>query len=190
MKILLFKYTDYGIDEYLEEIIGGVKEAFTTAGLEVEITVWPEVVKPPIKCFDWIRVQYSASCLTGHLRDFARLSGVSEDYYLAGIGYLDAYEPGLNFVFGLASLRDKACAVFTKRLKPGVTGGVVNKDLYVERVVKEVAHELGHLAGLRHCSNRECVMSFSNSVSEVDAKKRFFCEECSRLLRGYMSSTK
>lgn len=184
LKILLYKYTNYGVDEYLDEIIGGVEKVFSAAGLRVEVTVWPEVVKPPIKCFDWPRAQYNASCLTSHLRDFARLSGVSEDYYLAGIGYLDAYEPGLNFVFGLASITDKACSVFTKRLKPTLDKGVANNDLYVERVVKEVVHELGHLAGLKHCSNRECVMSFSNSVSDVDAKKRFFCEKCSRLLRS------
>ncbi|MEM0111125.1 MAG: hypothetical protein QXO83_07380 [Desulfurococcus sp.] len=39
------------------------------------------------------------------------------------------------------------------------------------------------MLGLNHCSNQGCVMSFSNSVVEVDAKSRFFCEECARRIR-------
>ncbi|TLX91314.1 MAG: hypothetical protein E6K97_02920 [Thaumarchaeota archaeon] len=37
-------------------------------------------------------------------------------------------------------------------------------------MVKECVHELGHIFGFVHCPNIECVMYFSNSLSDTDIK--------------------
>ncbi|MCS7099368.1 MAG: archaemetzincin family Zn-dependent metalloprotease [Sulfolobales archaeon] len=86
---------------------------------------------------------------------------------------VDAYVPGLNFVFGLAVPRLGVATIYLRRLRLWT-----DRTNYVERVVKEVLHELGHVFGLRHCGTRDCVMSFSNSVFEVDRKSRAFCRSC------------
>ncbi|NPA80149.1 MAG: archaemetzincin family Zn-dependent metalloprotease [Thermotogae bacterium] len=88
----------------------------------------------------------------------------------------DLYERGLNFVFGEAQLGGRNTVVSIHRLRhpdPGV---------FLERVLKEVNHELGHTFGLGHCTNPRCVMSFSNSILDVDRKSRRFCPSCRRLL--------
>uniref|UniRef100_A0A7C4BBX1 Archemetzincin n=1 Tax=Ignisphaera aggregans TaxID=334771 RepID=A0A7C4BBX1_9CREN len=85
----------------------------------------------------------------------------------------DAYVMGLNFVFGLAIPWLKTAAVFLARLAMGGT-----KMTLLNRVEKEVLHELGHLLGLEHCKTPRCVMNFSNSLKDVDVKTSKFCEKC------------
>lgn len=90
---------------------------------------------------------------------------------------VDLYSPGLNFVFGLAQYPGRGALVSLRRLDPRFYGGKWNKRLFLERLVKEATHELGHTLGLGHC-RRGCVMSFSNSILEVDAKGGAFCPLC------------
>ncbi len=54
---------------------------------------------------------------------------------------------------------------------------------FFERVKKELLHELGHTFGLGHCQDKGCIMSFSNSVLEVDLKGLGFCSKCEGVLR-------
>jgi archaemetzincin len=100
----------------------------------------------------------------------------------------DAYERGLNFVFGLAMPGLGVGAVFLPRLRNEFYGWEPNEELYMERVEKEVLHELGHLLGLEHCPNPRCVMSFSNSIYDVDRKEARFCERCKAELRKRLSA--
>jgi archaemetzincin len=44
---------------------------------------------------------------------------------------------------------------------------------------REAIHEIGHVLGLNHCSNR-CVMQYSNSLWEAQNKPSFLCESCKR----------
>ncbi len=147
---------------------GNVKEVF---GLEVRLS---KVPFPPKLGFNPARNQYHA----GSILSF--LSGLEfpQMVKLVAIVDFDLYEEGLNFVFGEAQLGGKCAVVSVFRLASG------DEALFFERTFKEVNHELGHTFGLRHCQNRECVMSFSNSLLEVDRKSRFFCEECYRRLRA------
>jgi archaemetzincin len=39
-------------------------------------------------------------------------------------------------------------------------------------------HELGHVFGLEHCPDPECVMHFSNSLLDTDRKSTSFCSQC------------
>ena len=87
----------------------------------------------------------------------------------------DAYAPGLNFVFGEALLGGRVAVVYTLRLRPEYYGDPPDERLFHERLLKEALHELGHAWGLKHCSNPRCVMSFSNSILEVDMKEPRYC---------------
>lgn len=107
---------------------------------------------------------------------------IKKDFDLCmGITASDIYVPQMNFVFGVADVT-LGCAVLSIfRLTFGRYGE--SQETFKERVLKEAAHELGHLLGLNHCKNRACLMSFSNSLSEVDIKKPILCEKCLNILR-------
>ena len=55
-------------------------------------------------------------------------------------------------------------------------------DLFRQRALKECVHELGLTWGLRHCRDPRCVMHFSNSLLDTDAKGAAFCSRCRRRL--------
>ncbi len=95
---------------------------------------------------------------------------------IVGVGDFDAYADDLNFIFGEAYPRDRVCAIYLGRLK------TVDHDLYNERIIKEVIHEIGHVLGLQHCSNPNCVMYFSRTINDTDRKKPLYCKKCSQIL--------
>lgn len=68
-----------------------------------------------------------------------------------GITKVDLYEKGMNFVFGVASEKLRSAVVSIHRLRPEFYGRPSNDELLIERTVKEVMHELGHVFGLSHC---------------------------------------
>ena len=97
---------------------------------------------------------------------------------ILGIVDLDLYTPGLNFVFGQASMGGKASLIALPRLKQEFYGLPKDQNLYYSRAVKEAVHELGHTFALEHCKNARCVMHFSNTLADTDHKGREFCGNC------------
>jgi predicted Zn-dependent protease len=90
----------------------------------------------------------------------------------------DAYSDGLNFVFGQVHMNGKVAAVYLPRLAQEYYGLENNENPLLQRVLKEAVHEIGHAFGLGHCPISRCVMHFSNSISDTDAKAKDFCEGC------------
>ncbi len=90
----------------------------------------------------------------------------------------DCYADNLNFVFGIADVGARVALVSLNRLR-GPTSA-----RFRERAAKEIIHELGHGEGLVHCRDPKCVMHFSNSLSDTDAKSSEFCQECQWRLRA------
>lgn len=88
----------------------------------------------------------------------------------------------LNFVFGQAQCPGRVALVSLCRLDPTFYGAQPNRKLFLKRATKEAIHEVGHTFGLGHCANPSCVMSFSNSILDVDEKKPTFCKTCRRKL--------
>lgn len=84
----------------------------------------------------------------------------------------DLSAEGFAFVFGLANAGASGAVVSIHRL------AATDEDLFLDRVVKECVHELGHTWGLGHCPDPACVMHFSNSLAETDLKGATFCESC------------
>lgn len=102
---------------------------------------------------------------------------------LLGLTETDLYLPTLSFVFGHAQLDGQVAVVSLYRLRPENEGLHADPQRLADRLVREVAHELGHTWGLQHCSRRTCCMSLSTSVEEVDTKTAEFCRTCRALLR-------
>jgi archaemetzincin len=112
------------------------------------------------------------------------IANITKSYHprktiILGICNFDAYSSGLNFVFGQASLTGGVAAMYLPRLKQDFHGrGADTSIIFIERVLKEATHEVGHAFGLEHCPKRSCVMHFSNSIADTDYKAKDFCNTC------------
>ena len=97
---------------------------------------------------------------------------------ILGICDFDAYSSGLNFVFGQASLTEGVAAIYLPRLRQEFYGLGADTSIFIDCVLKEATHEIGHAFGLNHCPKRSCVMHFSNSLADTDRKAKDFCNIC------------
>ena len=95
-----------------------------------------------------------------------------------GVVGVDIFATGLNFVFGEADITGRRALISLRRLRQEFYGLPRDENLFRERALKEVVHELGHTYGLGHCPNRSCVMHFSNSLPDTDLKGWNFCSKC------------
>ena len=108
---------------------------------------------------------------------------------ILGLTELDIAIPMLSFLFGQAQFNGPVALVSLARLRQEFYGLPEDADLLVERLTKEILHELGHTSGLIHCPATECVMSLSTHVGLVDAKQPAFCKACgSHLVRHLAAS--
>lgn len=122
----------------------------------------------PDGAFNSFRDQYKAERILDQLRDRGVIVAITDK---------DIYAGDLNYVFGETEYRGPG-VVSIKRLKPEFYDGKSDSGLLMERLVKEVVHEVGHCFGLKHCEDPECAMKYSNSIKAVDRKERGYCDEC------------
>jgi archaemetzincin len=132
------------------------------------------------RAFDASRRQHNATAL---LQQVLALGGSSAEKLMAVVD-VDLYIPVLTFVFGQAQLDGTAGVVSTFRLHSEFYGMPKDPQRFRERLDKEVLHEVGHLYGLYHCHQFECVMRSSTYVEEIDLKRAAFCADCAGLLRA------
>jgi archaemetzincin len=78
--------------------------------------------------------------------------------------------------------------VSTARLSNEYYGRDLNDDDLIDRITKEGTHEVGHLLGLEHCSDQECIMFKPDTLDELDRKKKMFCITCREDLAAHLIS--
>lgn len=154
-------------ESLLTAIASELRESF---GLSTETT---RPIEIPKEIFNSIRRQYPAPLVLKFLSE--RFQGKT-----LGITDKDLYAENLNFVFGQAYSPGNYALVSIHRLDPSFYKQGPNEDLLIERAVKEAVHEVGHMLGLDHCLISTCVMSFSNTVGDVDRKNRALCQSCQK----------
>jgi archaemetzincin len=96
----------------------------------------------------------------------------------------DLFAEKMNFVFGLADGNSGIALVSTARLAERHDPELDTPLRIQERILKEAAHEIGHLMGLTHCGQMLCLMSFSENLQGVDEKLPIICEACRQKLVG------
>ncbi len=101
---------------------------------------------------------------------------------LMGVTEVDLFpKPEWNYVFGLASYRDKVGVSSIYRFQDGeLTSENFNRCL--SRLLKISSHEIGHMFGLHHCINADCVMNGTNSMEETDRHSIRLCSVCQQKL--------
>jgi archaemetzincin len=91
--------------------------------------------------------------------------------------------PEWNYVFGLASYQDGVGVTSMYRFSDGyLTDSNFNKSL--ERLIKISSHEIGHMFGISHCLNANCVMNGTNSLAETDSHFARACSLCQQKLNS------
>jgi archaemetzincin len=63
------------------------------------------------------------------------------------------------------------------------------QEVYLQRVIKEAIHELGHTFNLRHCPDHNCIMHYCRSEKDVDRKSDELCRYCKILLEDGLKKT-
>ncbi|WP_433765899.1 Zn-dependent protease [Flavobacterium ginsenosidimutans] len=99
---------------------------------------------------------------------------------LVAITEKDLYpKPEWNYVFGLASYRDKIAVSSMYRMQKEA-----DFNLSLDRLLKICSHEIGHMFGLYHCIEANCVMNGTNSLIETDGHSIRLCSLCQRKLNS------
>lgn len=139
--------------------------------INIDVKILPSL-EEPVYAFDPVRRQYHSTKILSYI------VGNHNNSALRTIGIIgvDLFIPVLTYVFGEAQLDGKAAIVSGARLKQEYYGFKPDKELYMERLFKEVMHELGHTFGLTHCELSSCVMHLSNNVAGIDKKTSSFCK--------------
>lgn len=119
----------------------------------------------PDESYNPLRKQYNPIVIA---KTITALNGRDGDFRF-GIIDVDIYARGLNFIFGIAHPLRRIAIVSLYRLAG---------TKMLDRLAKEVVHEMGHLLGLSHCRNANCVMYFSNTLEDTDKKANSPCGLC------------
>lgn len=145
---------------------------------DLRIELQPPSFDPEL-AFDSSRGQYNSRIL---LAELLREAGAGATRIL-GVAGVDLFIPVLTYVFGEAQLGGQAAVVSTHRLDSQLYGLPPDPLLLLQRLRKEVIHELGHTFNLLHCHQHPCVMMSSTYVEGIDLKSDHFCDRCLEQLR-------
>lgn len=154
---------------------GHVRSAFSGLAPPLEPGEAAPFGAPLASCYDHVRSQFDAVSV---------LELVPEpepgwlNLLLVGA---DLFVPALTYVFGLSHLAGRRGVLSLARLKPPEENAY-SEELLVRRLRVEVAHELGHAAGLVHCVVNECAMHRSLWPESIDLKNPEYCASCRALV--------
>ncbi len=105
-------------------------------------------------------------------------------YAMIAITMTDLYPASAwNFVFGQASLTGRVGVYSLARYDPEFFGRKRGNDyekIFLERSLKVLTHETGHMFYIYHCVFYKCLMNGSNSLAETDMAPLFLCPSCLR----------
>ncbi len=104
--------------------------------------------------------------------------GERHNVLTVGITDDDLMVPGLDFVYGHAMPERRTGVVSLHRLQSVSGPPAARQKALLERACKEVLHEAGHVLDLVHCQDFTCVMHYSQTLHDTDAKRCAFCPKC------------
>ncbi len=172
--IVTFKKAD---NEFFAELKGRLERVFQSEDFSDSVLS----LSLPLAAFNEERKQCNSPKILRGMLDNSALENYDK---VLGIVDEDLYAANLNFVFGQAeSIGGRVCLVSSRRLYQSFYNLPENAALFLMRLSKEAAHEIGHLLGMTHCHNKSCVMTYSESIREVDFKRGQFCSVCKEKIK-------
>ena len=96
----------------------------------------------------------------------------------------DLYSPVFARYYGEAQLNGKVGIISAFHLNENLSEESHNSVVFLSRLQKEAIHEVGHLFGVTHCMDPNCVMNLSGKSCDIDIKSSSFCKNCSEVLRN------
>jgi archaemetzincin len=141
-------------------------------------TIFPEKVKR-------ISKEGHEQVLAGYVLDSILIKRKPKDaVVLMGITEKDLFpKPEWNYVFGLVSYEEGVGVTSMYRFANGhLTDSNFNETFL--RLIKISSHEIGHMFGISHCLNANCVMNGTNSLTETDYHLARACSLCQRKLNS------
>jgi archaemetzincin len=150
--------------------------------VSVILGVKTTVAENPVRIMGYVvaRRQVDAQVLLDSIQAYKHRHRISSPVLL--VVHQDLFRNGNSFVFGLAREQVGAGVISTARLGNEYYGRQGSDDDYIDRIAKEGSHEIGHLLGLPHCTDRECVMFKPDTLDELDRKKKALCPVCRQQL--------
>lgn len=148
-------------------------QSYTSLFFDTEVRIADEV-RIPKSCYQSPRSQYNASAIL----DWLKPRKPKDALCLVAITDEDMYAPGLNFVFGLASLI-QGVGVYSFHRHGDQQSP---KALFLRRGLKLLNHEIGHIFGISHCIYYRCSMNGTNTLAEADDQPLHYCPVCLRKL--------
>ena len=109
---------------------------------------------------------------------FGLVAVTTEDLYPA---------PSWNFVFGMASLKERVGVQSLARHDPEFFGAPRPPGWHTlarRRATWTLVHEISHMFGLTHCTYWRCVVAGSNHQDEADRSPLHACPVCLRKLHS------
>ena len=127
--------------------------------------------------------------LAPDLQRYLRRQLPPDAYALIGLTAHDLYPgEGWNYVFGMASPVDRTGVFSFHRYDPRFyePSAPPNPTLVLERGLKIMTHEVGHMFGMQHCTYHRCLMNGANHAEEMDGAPVHLCPVCLRKLHKLM----
>ena len=122
------------------------------------------------------RKQLDAAALLDSMNAYRRRHHITDPILL--VLSQDLFSPGHSSVFGLARENERVAVVSSARLNNEFYNKNPDDNDLIDRLTKEGAHETGHLFGLSHCTDPECIMFRPDTLAELDRKRKTFCSTC------------
>lgn len=124
--------------------------------------------------YDAARRQYNANDMLKQIE----IQYATDEAKTIGLFNVDLFIPIFTYIFGQAFLGGRSGIASVFRLSNERYGMEADEKLLLERAGKEIVHELGHMYGLIHCHDQDCVMRSGSYVEDIDQKSGNLCGEC------------
>lgn len=153
--------------DYLEKIAKGMAEQ-----VPVEFLIQPPL-HIPRQAYDSTRKKYNSTIILDHLKDLE-----APTQSVLGVTEHDIFSPKWDYVFSESDMVLGVAVLSFLRLRQEFYGLKPDEYRFYHRALSETVHVVGHLLGLRHCSDSYCVMCNTPTLVDLDRKGHRFCFRC------------